>query len=381
MSTAVPHVAVEEWEQKLKAEAHALIQQELTQEPGVSKPRTLSELQLLLDVAERIAPNRKKFIYHPMVLLVVVAVLVLVGMTCIRIQTTEIELSATMSGFDATLGRKYQLLRNNIEAASLTVTGASKLRLPDDAGRPLSLKPQGESGLTLMVNPEPEATMPSTTIKLRPFFLPANARFGLSVASARDLAIDIKHPEVLLQADFVGPVRLDALGFDSRSVLLNAAAGLSAWSGDDSRIDIQAAQTLDCIMCLPVPISHLAFDSTDEGFDGKERIVTPFSRIISGTLVLRDLGNKEVPLRLGTPVVLGIQDGELGPASIDSEGRISIVFHGNIDRLKIGSGNNTKNLMPSYLEWVAANQKLALIWGALAFIVALTISVWNWFRG
>ncbi|HYH98540.1 hypothetical protein [Hyalangium sp.] len=372
---------MEEWEQRLKDEAHTLIQQELAQGVGASKPRTLSELQQLLEMAERIARKRKKHAYLPTVVVVVIAVLGVLGMSVTRLSTTEIELSARMSGFDATLGRRYKLLRDNLAATALSVSGASRLRIPDETGRPQLLKAPKEPGLTLMVSPQPDAGTSPMTLKLRPFFLPAHTRFALSAASARDVAIDLQQPEVLLQADFAGPIHLDVTGVVSRPVALETASGFLAWSGADSRIDIQAAQALGCILCLPVPVTQLAFGSTDEGFDGRDRVVTPFSRLTSGTLVLRDLGNKEIPLRLGTPLLLGVQRGELGPASIDSEGQVSIVFHGNVDRLEIGLDHNARNLMPSYLEWIAFNQRLELGWGALLFVMALIASVWSWFQG
>jgi hypothetical protein len=370
---------MEQMEQKLKDEVHAFIQQELTQGAGASKSRTLAELQQLLDMAERITPKRKKHAYLPTLIIVVIAMLVVVGLIFTRLQTTEIELSVQTAGFDATLQSKYEVLGDNLAATALTVSGASKLRIPDEAGRPEPLKPQNGPGLTLMVSPQPNAAA-LPVLKLRPFFLPAQTRLGLSATSARDVAIDLNQPEVLLQADFAGPIFLDVLGVVSRAVSLEDASGFKAWSSTDSRIDIQAAQPLGCILCLPVAVTQLTFDSTSEGFDGRDRVVTPFSRITSGTLVLRDLGNKEIPLRLGTPLLLGVQHGELAPPSIDSEGRISLVFHGNVERLKVGSDNNAKNLMPSYLEWFASNEKLTLVWGALVFVTALFASIWNWFR-
>jgi hypothetical protein len=380
VSSSAPQENIEQLEQKLKVKVHTLIQQQLDEGSRGGGPRTLVELQQLLDMAERITPKRKKRASLPTFFIVVVAFLVVLVLNFKRIQTTEIELSAKTVGFEATIGSKYKVLQENIATTALTVSGASKLRIPDETGRPSFLKSQKGQGMTLAVNPQPDATA-SPTLKLRPFFFPAQTRFGISATSARDVAIDLHQPEVLLQADFVGPIFLDVTGVVSRAVSLETASGFLAWSGTDSRIDIQTAQPLNCILCLPVSVTQLNFKSNDEGFDGIERVVTPFSRLASGTLVLRDLGNKEIPLRLGTPLLLGVQSGELGPASVDSDGRISIVFHGNVDCLEIGSDNNAKNLMPSYLDWIASNKKLELFWGALVFLTALIASIWKWFRG
>jgi hypothetical protein len=379
-SPPAPRAPGEDWAQRVKEEVGVLIQQELTQGAAPPTSRTLAELQLLLDMAERISPKPRRTFLLMGILSVLGALAVVVLFSAIPLAETDVELSAKVMGFNATLTEERALFWNNPQVVSLSASRASTLQVPAQQGHPRFYNAEQVPDLGLTVFPAAKATVP-TILGVERITLPLGTRFGVSATSPRDVAIDIRRPGVGLVANFKGPIQVNVSpSILSETVAPDVGNSLIVMSGDNTRIAFQTHQPAGCILCIPAPVSQLAFEGTDKVArrDGKSEI--SFSQIISGSLVLRDIGDKEIPLRPGTQLTLGIEAGELRSASVDDEGRVSILFLGKLNSLKTGSPGHETNLMPSYLAWFAAYPPWALRWGALALLCGLALKVLDWIR-
>lgn len=122
-------------------------------------------------------------------------------------------------------------------------------------------------------------------------------------------------------------------------------------------------------------ISELRFSRPRASTDQR----SPFrSDVTGGTLRLLDVA-KEVPLKPGDPIWLTGFSGHLTRLRIDKGDLVADIV-GVARRVEVGPGIAKEDHTPSLLAWLAGQQGLALLWGAVVAVCGVLVTVWKWLR-
>ena len=122
-------------------------------------------------------------------------------------------------------------------------------------------------------------------------------------------------------------------------------------------------------------ISELRFSRPRASIDQR----SPFrSDVTGGTLRLLDVG-KEVPLRAGDPIWLTGFSGQLARLRIDKGDLVADIV-GVARRVEVGPEIAKEDHTPSLLAWLAGQQGLALLWGAVVAVCGVLLAGWKWLQ-
>lgn len=389
LSRGTPAGAGKDPREILKAEIRKRLENTLGPGNRNKLPQQLPELRQLLDIAERVAPEKKRF--NLVTLGSITAALLLTAIAAsVPMRSTEVELSARVSGFDVAFAEDARVLEPT-EVVSLTVHGAGVIETLDSQGRTVLVDSSADPYLPLSIDAAPPGPGSSTArLSVNPIDVPVSTRVALSTSADRNVSLAFSHSsrELEIKADIHGTVRLGwkspGAGSQYHTVRLEAPAPVFAWrsfrqSGSAVgstdvlmeqlfRAEIKDARKSGCVVCLPTGVSELRFqDEVRDNHHGLPRTL-PISSILSGSVVLRELDNREVPLRPRAPLSLEIQSGKLRSAFMDEQGVLNVVFEGEVSSLTLGTGSGAREMKPSVLEWLGFNKKLQLLWVSVVFL-------------
>jgi hypothetical protein len=132
----------------------------------------------------------------------------------------------------------------------------------------------------------------------------------------------------------------------------------------------------DALDLHEIPISGLGF--FEERADGTQAS-TFASQIISGTLTMTDTG-KHMPLAPAAALRLLEAHGLVAALRVTPK-EIRVKFEGTASGVTLGTGDFSRNLKPTILEWLFHQQKLGFFWGAITFLWGLAWSARKLFSG
>jgi hypothetical protein len=260
---------------------------------------------------------------------------------------------------------------------SLGFTGASKVDFPPDlaiagaarsdvgSGMQLKLAGAGKGSITLARASVP----PGTKVAI-------HADGGNAFRTAFDSpGGDAYSIEATVEGDLlVGPANGEAqLVFVAAPKLVTITFG-----GAPAELDFTLSAPTDPALTENLSIASLGLATVETVGAGLAAQQT--SGIRSGALTVRDLGNRLTPLAAGSDLSMTLEDGRLRGVGLSGEG-IKLHFAGTASAMRGGSGERPVDLMPTALEWLAANQKLALIWGAVIYLFGAALAVGRWWQG
>jgi hypothetical protein len=125
------------------------------------------------------------------------------------------------------------------------------------------------------------------------------------------------------------------------------------------------------------PITDLSMWHVEESHDLAGTLVDRVSTILSGSLFLSALEDREYKLRSGQPLEFTQPSGILRKLSL-ADGKISLRFEGAVHGIRTGAGEGFRSLMPTYLEWARARHGVTLLWGSAIYIFGLAMAVLRW---
>ena len=138
-------------------------------------------------------------------------------------------------------------------------------------------------------------------------------------------------------------------------------------------LHLSAADTLGL---REMVVSGLGF--FEERADGTQSSVFA-SQIVSGTLTITDTG-EQIPLAPAAALVLADADGLVATLRVAPK-NVHVKFEGRASEVKLGTGDFTRNLKPTILEWLFHQQKLGFFWGAITFLWGMAWSARKFFSG
>jgi hypothetical protein len=175
-----------------------------------------------------------------------------------------------------------------------------------------------------------------------------------------------------------GPVRIgtSSTPTDERIFAVPRLVEVAA-ARDELVLDLTMRGEIGTVFAPVIDVTDLATTSIDEHVDPEGSIVRRVSTIVSGSLYLSSLDDRERPLRTGEVLVLGGVYGEIASLALTGTG-VKMHFRGRVREMAVGWGEHPRSLMPTWLEWLQARHGLSLLWGGALYFFGLAVGVMRW---
>lgn len=287
------------------------------------------------------------------------------------VRETEVELDLVVSELRFTLAARQQLS----EPLQLASLGASGL-----AGAVLPGAPAGAGGAARVLL-QAASTPGGGTISLAPLVGAAGADVTLRTSDVpNELRLSVKGLDASVRADVSGTITalLPRRAKQTINAATPQAVALAPGPGDVD-LDLVALNPAASPLAPSLAISTLALVRIDEVSQGGRSVVRRVSTLHSGSVFFDELSGRELRLRAREALRFGEARGEIRAVRF-ADGRLVVNFHGRVRGMASGSLDHPRDLMPSWLEWLRANQPLALLWGAALYLFGLLTTLWQWWK-
>lgn len=287
------------------------------------------------------------------------------------VRETEVELHLVVSELSFTLATRQQL-SEPLQLASLGASGLVGVALPGETA--------GGGGVARVLLHAADATG-SGTLSLAPLVGPAGAEVTLRTSDApNELRLSIKGLDSSVRADVSGTITALLPRQAKQTIYATTPQAVVLAPGpDDVDIDFVAMNPAVSLLAPSLAISTLALVRIDEVSQGGRSVVRRVSTLHSGSVFYDELAGRELRLRAREALRFEEARGEIRAVHF-ADGRLVVDFHGRVRGMASGSLDHPRNLMPSWLEWLRANQPLALLWGAVLYLFGLLTTLLQWWK-
>jgi hypothetical protein len=339
---------------------------------------SLSQLADLYDAAQpRPLPKR-----WPVAIALVVTLLIASALL-LPVPQTGIELDLKLSEVSFLLPEQ-QVLSDAISVSNLGVSGLRGVRLPPEYGLEAAPKPaSGDADAAIRLSVDSSAERPGT-IDVAALALPANTRVRVRrTRTPNQYRISLTAPEgaaLDLRADVNGRVQVALAGTPARDRDFGSPKPVLLDPGSNE-VDLDV--TFPTVPVAPfVPhlrVEELLLSRVEQLVEPNRTFVRRASTILSGTLYLSALDSPKRELREGERIQFDRSAGEIHRLELREDG-IFFGFSGDVRGMRSGSDQTPRNLMPSWLESLAANHSISLVWGSALYLYGIIIGVLQWWR-
>ena len=140
-------------------------------------------------------------------------------------------------------------------------------------------------------------------------------------------------------------------------------------------LDLGLAQEKEPDLHMQLPVDRLTLARVEQYGAGIRQV----SSILTGSVFFEELNGQEHKLRPAEGVRLELANGALRTASL-LPGKIALRYNGEVKGVWTSAGPNERSLMPSWLEYLRAQQPLALLLSTVVAAWALFQSLLKWMR-
>jgi hypothetical protein len=296
----------------------------------------------------------------------------------VRVSETEIELDAALSEVTFVLQNQQPL----IPQVSLVAFGASGLReiqLPTSRRSEAKVisSPDSESDISLSVRSDDKGR---GTLNVALLMLPIGARVDVSSGEiSNEWRLSIERAEGDLSATVNGPIRVGTSNGPSTELDF-VSPKLVLLRPGKNEVQLRMIPTANPIAMSPqLLINSLSLRRIEQTADAQRTVVRRLSTVLSGTLYLEALNGQNLALRPGEEIEFGESHGEVRSLRLDGD-HIVLSFQGHVRGMTLGSGDNRRSLMPTWLEWLKARHGLSLLWGTTFSVFGLIYGALRWWR-
>ena len=219
------------------------------------------------------------------------------------------------------------------------------------------------------------------TISLAPLVGPQGAEVTLRVGDLPNaLRLSVKGLDASVQVDLNGSVTA-LLPRQAEQTIASATPQAAALMPGPADVDLDliALNPALSVLAPSLAISSLALVRIDEVTQGGRGVVRRVSTLHSASVFFDELGGRELRLRAREALRFDEAQGMIRELRF-ADGRLLVNFHGTVRGMVSGSLEHPRTLMPSLLEWLRANQPLALLWGSALSLFGLLRALLQWWR-
>ncbi len=302
------------------------------------------------------------------------AVVLVTGLTGLRVPRTEIELDVQLSQLTFVLPTA-SAISDPLQVSALGVSSLGAIEVPRSRQR------EGERypGPGVQLTPA-TAAGGRGSVNLDALALPAGAKVSLRTSSiAHEYELFIDSSDAVLAASVDGRVRVvlgrldDTLMFDvPRPVRLTPKARFV-------KLDFALVDTATQALSYQLGVRQLQFSRLDEFTQADRPISRSISTIRSGTLYLESIDGAARALREGEGLQFTSSAGQIRELELGGDG-IRLRFVGVVHGMTVGAGDVKRSLMPTWFDWFSARHRVPFLWGATAYFFGLITTVLRWWR-
>lgn len=284
---------------------------------------------------------------------------------------TEVELDLVVSELRFKLATRQQL-SEPLQLASLGASGLAGVMLP--------AAPLGAGGAARVLL-QAASTPGGGTISLAPLVGPQGAEVTLRAGDMpNELRLSVKGLDASMQVDLSGSVTALLTRQAKQTIASATPQAVALVPGPaDVDLDLIALNPVLSVLAPSLAISTLALVRIDEVAQGGRSVVRRVSTLHSASVFFDELAGRELRLRAREALRFDEAQGVIRELRF-ADGRLIVNFHGKVRGMVSGSLEHPRKLMPSLLEWLRANQPLALLWGSALYVFGLLTTMWQWWR-
>ena len=368
---------------RLLAQRTARLARQALDADGRVEPVDVQAAQNLADVVELLGRTRPHLNWRraPLLIALAAAAILAFSLSVLRVGQTEIALDLSVSEVTLRLAKAREIVPA-LSLASLGIVGAQSIELPavlDPALRTAA----GEAAAAVRL----ETVAGAGSIDLGPLTLPKAARVSLSVNDSASPApatepgryrLTLADAPAQLGASVRGSVRYTVAGQAPET--RDAAVPKPVWARSgtgplDLELALATARSVE--LASPIDIDGLSLQHIDAPRSGDSEAPQPVSSLRAGTLYLVALDSKE--RKLLAHELLGWEQirGQVSALRLEP-GQITLRLQASVRGLVVGSGENRRSLMPTWLEWLRERHGLSLFWGSAVYMFGLMTGIVRW---
>jgi hypothetical protein len=321
-------------------------------------------------------PTRRK--RWPVILVLAGTLLIVSVMFFARLTETEVEVDLALTEMGFTLPNQ-QILANSMNLSTLGISGMQEMQIPrPDSQNDETLRSSDGDALNLRLSTVSDGTPPGS-ISLATLAFPSGTRVWVRHTGVpHQYRLSLKGPSLKLQADVHGRLQVALAGKGVEQLDFKSPRAVHMQSGSDEvDLDLTFPETNKSAFSSQLSARDLSLFHIDEFQNSEQTLVRQLSTVLSGTVYLSALNDQARQLRTGEAITFEQSEGEFRTVSLLDD-HIDVKFHGRVRGMTVGTGENRRSLMPTWLEWLRARHGVSLLWGSAIYIFGLIAGVLRW---
>jgi hypothetical protein len=297
-----------------------------------------------------------------------------------RVSEVTIDLDVVASDVEFTVTVE-QPVTTSMSLVSLGIAGARDVTFPPDINiAPVAVGQSAPelSAIDLAVQ-RPELDKGSIT--LRGIVLPAGTRVSVHAVTPQVYRVTfemIPRSDLELDASIEGDLKVTRSDGGASSLKLGSPKLVTVAMGTGPlQIDLGGAGPADRALALNLEVADLALSRIEHV--SASMAARRVSSIKSGSLYIHDLERRQIELRGGEDLEFSRMEGALRTVALVEEG-MRLSASGRVRGMRAGSTRQPVDLMPSALQWLAANRTLTLVWTSVLYFAGLLLAIARWWR-
>lgn len=348
--------------------AEAIASGEISDE-ALDRLKTLSEIDAALP-----APAAKPVRRWPVILLCLGLFLVPGLMISLKVPHIEIQLRVLVTEL-AWVQRQPGQIVDRVSLDRLSVSSFDEIRLPQTQNA--SARQLTEPPGTFRIPPDSAGR-----ISFGPVQAEAETRVWLSTTDdAPVVGLSLLGADTLVTANMSGMVSIDAGGQNPTEMDFGRVRPVQISATEPRPLDLSFHFDRGPDITFPshIMIGSLSLQRLETVVIDGKRTPRQASSIVEGEIFDETMHGKRHELRLGEWLEFDGVDGEIRSMQMTTNG-IRLNYHGRVSGLSIGSRENRRSLMPSWLEWFGERHSVQLLWGAFLWILTTLFGVIKWWQ-
>jgi hypothetical protein len=298
-----------------------------------------------------------------------------------HVRSTTIDLDGDVSEFSFYTTALHELSLP-VLLREITVAGAGEIDFENDSEgyqNCIGIK-QGFQTIRVSVIGTPSAT---NDISVGGFIVPPESliRYVHSGESYRHQITIIpprSAPAIEMKILAVGAAQIDLPGGCRRRTQATVPSVIAVRFSPESPVDINVEPFAHTAPNgIDLPVKKISLSRIEES--SKVRAPQPLSNVLYGTLYFDALAGKARPLRQGERLEFSESNGTLHILDVDKD-HLKLRFTGTVANIQSGEHEGHGTLMPTWFEWLKANESLLSAWGALIYFFGICVALIRWWR-
>ena len=404
MSKKVQGAKIDDLREHLASQTQAAISEAKDYDGEISaeKLESLERLARLVEINQRLEKptSRKRW---PVILVLMVTGL-FISFLLTPISTMEIELELTLTDLEFTIPKHQDLTQDVLEISSIGASGLQTIVFPNILEIETSIDSSSRmSNNRIRISTQLATNGPQGNLSLEQVLVSGNTRIHVSntaipsqfrislfkdqaripkASASNGSSLPEKNEESVtlkpIRIGAHGPIKIESPQIHRQKIDLKIPKSFRLTPGPESfNLDFTLPADKSINFATQILANDFSFYRIDEHIDLDHSLSRKRSTILSGAYYLESLNNEKRLVRPGEMIQFRHIQGLIRELQLEGD-KITLKFHGTVNGMHSGSGDNLRSLMPSRLERLKSHHHLTLFWGATLNIFLLILSILKW---